>query len=383
MTRSFFRSLTATPKPLEWLSILLRVLISGTLAGLMRLFFLWAGRNHGWVESVYSRGIYPWLSQSVSVLFRWLPFSAAEFILYFLSTALLVQIIVLLVHLIRRPYRLWRLCRWLSFLLAFFSIGYALFYSLWGLNYQRLPLSHTLGYMTAPADSETLARLCEDLVKKVNVTARKTKRNPDQTMALSSSLGETLQGTITAWDALGTEYPAFSGRWYSAPKPVTASGLLCYTEITGIFIPYTIEANVNVAVPYCTLPADAAHEAAHQHGFAREDEANYLSYRACIASGIPEYEYSGYYLACVHSLNALYKVDRQKWRKLYSSLCDEVRADMDYGRKFWKQYEGPVAEKSNQSNDAYLKSNQQSAGIQSYGRMVDLLIAEYRQKHDF
>ena len=48
------------------------------------------------------------------------------------------------------------------------------------------------------------------------------------------------------------------------------------------------------------------------------------------------------------------------------------------GPSHWAQYEGPVQEASNAANDAYLKANNQSDGMRSYGRMVDLLLAEQR-----
>ena len=47
---------------------------------------------------------------------------------------------------------------------------------------------------------------------------------------------------------------------------------------------------------------------------------------------------------------------------------------------FWNQFDGPVAEVSNQVNDAYLKANSQEDGVRSYGRMVDLLLAMYREE---
>ena len=50
------------------------------------------------------------------------------------------------------------------------------------------------------------------------------------------------------------------------------------------------------------------------------------------------------------------------------------------GAKYLKQFEGPVAEASNAANNAYLKANQQQDGTRSYGRMVDLLLAEAREE---
>ncbi len=47
---------------------------------------------------------------------------------------------------------------------------------------------------------------------------------------------------------------------------------------------------------------------------------------------------------------------------------------MDY----WKNFDTKVAKISNNINDAYLKANNQDDGVKSYGRMVDLLLAYYR-----
>jgi hypothetical protein len=47
---------------------------------------------------------------------------------------------------------------------------------------------------------------------------------------------------------------------------------------------------------------------------------------------------------------------------------------------FWKQFDGKVAEVSNKVNDTYLKVNKQEDGVKSYGRMVDLLLAQHRER---
>ena len=48
-------------------------------------------------------------------------------------------------------------------------------------------------------------------------------------------------------------------------------------------------------------------------------------------------------------------------------------------RSYWAQYRGPVSEISDKVNDTYLRINSQQEGSRSYGRMVDLLVGEYRQ----
>ena len=65
------------------------------------------------------------------------------------------------------------------------------------------------------------------------------------------------------------------------------------------------EANVNVDVPRYTIAHTMCHELAHLRGFIREDEANYIAYLACMASGDPELMYSALAEALVYAGNAL------------------------------------------------------------------------------
>ena len=53
---------------------------------------------------------------------------------------------------------------------------------------------------------------------------------------------------------------------------------------------------------------------------------------------------------------------------------------MSANNAFWQQYEGKISEASSRVNDTYLKANSQTDGIQSYGRMVDLLLGYYRSQ---
>jgi hypothetical protein len=83
----------------------------------------------------------------------------------------------------------------------------------------------------------------------------------------------------------------------------------------------------------------------------------------------------------MHSMNSLYSEDSERYfnlRKLYREKVNSDAASLD---SFWSPYfDTPAAELSNSVNDAYLKANDLSDGIKSYGRMVDLLLAEMRSK---
>ena len=56
---------------------------------------------------------------------------------------------------------------------------------------------------------------------------------------------------------------------------------MSYANIGGMFFPFTMESNINVDNPFFVVPWTMAHELAHQCGFMREDEANFIAYLAC------------------------------------------------------------------------------------------------------
>ena len=112
----------------------------------------------------------------------------------------------------------------------------------------------------------------------------------------------------------------------------------------------------------------------------REDEANFIGYLACKDAADPLTRYSGYSLAYDYSIGALSRVDRERAAGIADTLSETVKADRRARSEYLKRFEGPVAEASNAANNAYLKANQQQDGTRSYGRMVDLLLAEARQE---
>ena len=119
------------------------------------------------------------------------------------------------------------------------------------------------------------------------------------------------------------------------------------------------------------------HEMAHQRGFASENEANFIAYLTCIAHPDVDFQYSGYLNALSYVNRALALVDRETLITLNEKLSDGVRRDLNDQRDYWKQYEGKVEETFTQMNQTYLKLNGVNDGVQSYGRVVDLLLAYY------
>lgn len=95
---------------------------------------------------------------------------------------------------------------------------------------------------------------------------------------------------------------------------------MSYADIAGMYFPFTVESNINTDGPFFTIPATMGHEMAHQCGFMREDEANFIGYLACKDATDPLTRYSGYSLAYDYALSALVKADSRYGR------CRERRA---------------------------------------------------------
>ena len=80
----------------------------------------------------------------------------------------------------------------------------------------------------------------------------------------------------------------------------------------------------------------------------------------------------------IHLGNALYRADPEAWQAIRDGLPDTVRADLAYNNAYWASFEGAAADASQKFYDTILKGYGQADGIRSYGTVVDLLVAYYR-----
>ena len=344
--------------------------------GLFRLAFHWPE----FTESYYSRGIFRAINQTLSALFGWIPFSLGEFLLYAFALFVVIYVLLMLVRAILAKKLWWYvLLRRIIALLGAASCIYALFIGLWGFNYARQPLGESLGLDTSPSTVQELYSTCKALIAQANALRAQVPENgngvftPDKTkeqimLSVPSYYNRAAQLTGHDWLA-GNFGPA---------KPVLYSIGLSYSHITGVYFPFTGEANVNVDVPMLHFAASCIHEAAQQRGFAREDEANFLAYYVCSFSDDPSVRYSGTMLALVHAINQLYSADSDLYFKLRNTYVPGIDRDLENNSLYWRRYESPVSETAQEVNNTFLKANMQKDGVKSYGRMTDLLIGLWR-----
>jgi len=331
-----------------------------------------------YVERFYSRGLYKLIAQPLSLFTGLFPFSVAEVGLVLIIAGLLWQLGLLVVKLFQRSSsRGTYAVRFISGTLALVSLTYFSFVALWGLNYNRLSFAEISGLEVKPSTVDELVAVCEDIIKQANNLKASIDNDSAGVMKLSDGYRGAFKRAGKGYAVAAKTYPELGGS-YGRPKPVLLSDLMSYTGIEGVFCPFTYEANIDIAIPDSSIPATTMHEMAHQRGFNREDEANYIAYLTSISHPDKDFQYSGTLLALIYSMNSLYEHDSGKFGDLRKTYSEGVVKDLNARRVYWEVHEGTVENITNSINNAYLKANRQEDGVYSYGRMVDLLIADYR-----
>ena len=344
------------------------------------LLYAYSSGRPVWTEETYSRDIYPAVISVWSGITSLFSFSAAEIIVYIIALCAVVRIVrgtALIIHEPTAPGRAFYFVDLLLSGAVAAALICFLFITLWGLNYNRLPFSESSGLDAAPATVRELEQSCALLAVRAGEFREQTHEDDDGLMALSVPLKNTLERANDGFRAASAEFAALGCFEPGRPKPVLSSKFMSYAGITGIYFPITAEANINTDVTDAEIPFTICHELAHQLGYAREDEANFISWIACVNSPYEDYRYSGALMALTHSLNALYTRDAAAWNRIRSACSPAVNGDLNATGRYWQAYEGPVSEISETINDTFLRTNGQTDGVQSYGRMVDLIIAYF------
>ena len=203
-----------------------------------------------------------------------------------------------------------------------------------------------------------------------------TSETPKPSAAWLWHAGRTGQRTM---EKLGQRYHRLSGH-YPYPKPILNTWILSVQQTTGVYSPFTVEANYNRDIAYYDIPFTICHELSHLRGYMQEEEANFIGVLATIGADDLYFNYSGYVSAWVYAGNALARIDSTAFATLYARINARTRQDMLYNNAYWQQFEGKPAEAHEQLNDAYLKMQGQATGVRSYGHVTDLML-EYFAKN--
>ena len=314
------------------------------------------------------------LKDGYARLWYLLPFSVVEW-MYVAFILIVIVWLVALFHRIRtRPDKSHTAYGGLLGLACLCLSVWGFYCVFWGVNYYADGFQVKSGVYAQPVAVEELERVTLDFAAKLTEAADDVARDENGVFAVPRE--EIFAESTEIYGNISQEF-LFLAREDRVPKKMFFSRLFSAMNFTGFYTPFTGESNLNVDSPACLLPANIAHELAHQRGIASEQECNFLAITAATSSDSPAYQYSGYLMGYIHLGNALYRADKEKWEQVYTSLPETVIADLRYHSAYWDQFEGLTADVSKKIYDTTLKGYGQTDGIQSYGTVVDLLVAYY------
>ena len=318
----------------------------------------------GVVERSYARSVYPQIQSIVTGVSNLAPFALLDVLIVVGCLGLAWGAV--------RIIRAGRNRRWLASGRAILNLGtiaaavFIVFYGCWGLNYQREPVAAWLDFDESRITPERAGTLADDvlaaLVRLQRVAPPDTGSEDRQDLArrLAPAFDEAVR-------AIGLPGGTRPGR----PKVSLLDPYFIRAGVSGMTDPLLLETLAATNLLPVERPAVIAHEWGHLAGLARESEASFVGWLACIHSD--EWaQYSGWldlFLRVVGSLDA------NQRRLAMARLPGRAIGDIDLMRQrnnrdqirivsfvAWRTY------------DSYLKTNRVASGIRNYDEVVRLVM---------
>jgi len=327
----------------------------------------------GFIEQYYSNGIYPFISKLFRIVFGWIPFSIGDLYYFLLGSALVISIYSFIKNKFKdAKYHLFKFG-------AYVSVFYFLFHLLWGLNYHRKSLFQTLNIEQKEYSLIELNELTNSLLTKLKHTHLQLVSNDTIKVEIPYSKNEIIVKTELGYEALAKKYPQYTYKKVSLKKSLFSLPLT-YMGFSGYMNPLSGEAHVDYLVPKVSLPMISSHEVAHQLGIASESEANFIGFLAATKSEDKNFNYSGYITALRYSISAIHFRDSLAAKEMIEKIPKGVLKNIKESQDFWQSYQNAAEPFFKLFYDNYLKANRQKDGMQSYSKMVNLLVA-YNEKY--
>lgn len=325
------------------------------------------------VEQFYSNGIYVFSSKLMRYTFGWLPFSVGD-VFYTLAIIYIIRWLI-----INRKRIVKDTKNWLLDVGATLSIAYFAFYILWAFNYYRQPLYKSLN-LEADYTTEQLISFTKKLIVKSNNLHNQLSNNKDSLkIELPYTRAEIFDNVKNGYNTLSKTYPHLDYQPRSLKKSIFSTPLI-YMGFSGYLNPFTNEGQVSRLIPTYKFPTTACHEAAHQLGYAAENEANFIGSLAAIHNKNAYFKYSGYTFALRYCLAEVFKRDPELYNEIIASVNIGILKNYQEVQYFWMDYQNPFEPYFEKTFDRFLKANNQSAGMKSYSYVVALLVNYFENR---
>jgi hypothetical protein len=324
------------------------------------------------VERYYANGFYIIVCRVFHSVLNIFPFSVGD-IVYIAVVIYLIYAAIRLITLLFKK-RFQHAGKLFLGLIIGVQAGIIAFYLFWGMNYFRLPASERLSLRDTSFTTADLKAVTCILIDSANATrARLTQADLGQSNTRIYNTARHAIGTLSKDSA--------NFRAYSPDiKPSILTPLLNYIGTSGYYNPFSSEAQVNYQMPIFNRPFVVCHEMSHQMGYGAEDEADFAGFVIAVKSHDRLLRYSAYHLAVQEFMHSLGARDTIAHKELKALISKDVRSDYVTERNYWLAYENKLSAISSVFYDNFLKANNQPQGLETYNRMVLLVMAWYRNQ---
>jgi hypothetical protein len=315
------------------------------------------------VERYYARGYYPRLqgfltdaSNRVSVALFDVAIVAAG--------VLFLGAWIIWIRGARRQRSLWPILRGAWWTLTGVAVIYLWFLEAWGLNYRRQPLETVVPFDAARVTPIAVRELAERAVREANTTYQAAH---DAGFPAIADVPAPLVGALHAVEKdFGRSRPTLAAH----PKHSMLSPFFRASGVSGMLGPMFLETLINPDLTGPERPVVLAHEWAHLSGFAPESDASFIGYLAALRAD-PSAQYSAWLGLVSEATSQLQPVTRDLVLK---DLGPGPRADLQAINKRLEALVRPVERAAWSTYDRMLKSQGVPEGVQSYSRVIRLLI---------
>lgn len=316
----------------------------GYLIAAILAIFSWALTQFATAHSKLLDMVYPYMTRVLqSGLAQWS--SSADFcvwqVLFLFGILLLLASVVLMVAL------RWNPVQWFGWVLAVVMLVNFVSTGLYGLNYYSGSIAEDMQIGTYNGTEIELEEAALYYLEKANELSTQVARGSNGQVKSQDFDDQALQAA-NGFEKLVKEqhYPIFAG----STLPVKELGWSSYYSgqgVTGKTVGLTGEAAVNPKVPAVGMPFAMCKEMAKRMSIAREGDANFAAFMACVANEDENFQYSGWLMAFRHCYNALKAVDtsagRAAVKRVESQMNSKVTADLKTYNKFLGEYANSVS----------------------------------------
>ncbi len=320
-----------------------------------------------WFSEAYCSSVSAFLRSTLGFITHFLPFSVAETTVIITPIAMIVLFVFavirrLALHEKGAIFQYFKKTFCLALLLA------SLFIHIFGVCYSRIPLKEHFELDTDSVTQHDIFISTAILLEAAGLDTDEILYDASGSSVKPYDFKQLSENAENGYRAIYRVMPPVL-----SIKPVALSEPWTYTHISGMYMPFTGESNINVNYPDYIVAFTTCHEAAHQLGIASEDEANFAAFLACMFSDDIYLHYAGCMNAAEYLLSDL---DAASARALLGAADRRISAEFAAYSRFFDQYRVSTAAKiSSVVNDGYLKSQGVSNGVQSYSEVTKLVAA--------